>query len=588
MLFLVSCGGQEPTTDSDAGLLDADIEPHGTVIITRPNSPLVTRESQVTIEVFVDTTEAVDGVTLTVNSEPLANLAPPYAYSWNIAELSEGDYRVVATAQVGGLTTESEPLLVTIDRTAPWVESQIPGPTEHYALPGPLTVVFSEPLDPVSVSAENIRLRAGEDIHVPAELELSEDGTQLALTPGLMARPIAADSLRLDLSGLTDLAGNVLEPTSIRWMSEAWTEFGPGALIPADSTEYEYLSGVALRPSPDGSSVYLATSALRTADSEFTLVVFELRDGSWVFHSRVGSCGSRTRTRVAHTSWDLRCSPAGGCWAAACAAWLSSLEPEAVLICRQAPTGEWERYHTANFACGSRVSLSLSADGRPGVLAVAEWPSGSAERLIAEIRSATEELSFVDRGVETVFGSNVGLHWQEGYWTVARHNSDGLYAFAGHSDDDASLYRISPDEGDPVPTLLLDGGVAVPDVQAHRTPDGTFIRGGCGLIFWDGTEWSALDTADADSGVCRSALTPGGAVLLHRLSGDGERLRTDLVHPDGASERLAEVASPMEPLLTFDTIVTPAGEVLIAYLREASDGRAALHVIGLNYLGALP
>ncbi|WP_457631071.1 Ig-like domain-containing protein [Oceanithermus sp.] len=103
------------------------------------------------------------------------------------------------------------------DGTPPKVVSLDPAPASEANLARPLTAVFSEPLDPSSVSG--VRVLAGSS-ELACQPTLAGDGKTLTIT--IMEEPSAFPAqLNVDLSALKDRAGNRLEPLASPWQLQA-------------------------------------------------------------------------------------------------------------------------------------------------------------------------------------------------------------------------------------------------------------------------------------------------------------------------------------------------------------------------------
>jgi len=156
-----------------------------------------------------------DRVEFLVDGNSIAVLtSPPFRTSWNTAAVNEGQHVVIArTLSLFKAGAYSPRLTVIVDRTPPAVDSVSPSPESNIDASSLLSILFSEPMLPASITATSVTLSAdaGTVAHVSA---LSADGKTLTLTPGAFARPARID---LTLNGLTDLAGNGLPLARLSW-----------------------------------------------------------------------------------------------------------------------------------------------------------------------------------------------------------------------------------------------------------------------------------------------------------------------------------------------------------------------------------
>ncbi|HEX2863442.1 MAG TPA: Ig-like domain-containing protein, partial [Deinococcales bacterium] len=90
----------------------------------------------------------------------------------------------------------------------------------------PITVSFSEPLRPSTVSPQSVRLSATGAVLLSATPGLSADGRTLTVAPASL--PSVPNTLTLTLAGLTDGAGDALPTQSWSWTLPEW-QAPPGA-----------------------------------------------------------------------------------------------------------------------------------------------------------------------------------------------------------------------------------------------------------------------------------------------------------------------------------------------------------------------
>ena len=99
------------------------------------------------------------------------------------------------------------------DSTPPYVTSLTPLPRSQLDVATPLTVTFSEAIDPASISA--VELNASGSV-LAADLNLSTDGKTLAISLSEDPPSYPAE-VSVSLSGLKDKAGNALIPLAEPW-----------------------------------------------------------------------------------------------------------------------------------------------------------------------------------------------------------------------------------------------------------------------------------------------------------------------------------------------------------------------------------
>jgi hypothetical protein len=111
------------------------------------------------------------------------------------------------------------------DITPPRVVARFPAGGDENGM-APFSVTFSEPLDPATVTRENVRVLQPPN-EVPSEVALSSDGKTITLTPSV---PLALPGgVRVELgTGLMDLAGNVFQHEPVPWVFSmpVWASLG--------------------------------------------------------------------------------------------------------------------------------------------------------------------------------------------------------------------------------------------------------------------------------------------------------------------------------------------------------------------------
>ncbi|RKH48043.1 Ig-like domain-containing protein [Corallococcus sicarius] len=180
----------------------------------------------------------------------------PYAFTWDTTQEAEGTYQLSIRAIRDGAIFLSTPRTVTVDRTAPTVSSFLP--VRNAAAVGvreSIQVTFSEPMNPLSVTEELVRLTTSTGAPIPKTVSLSVDGKTLTATP---VNPLAApDTVSVDLSPvvglITDLAGNMVGSAS-EWAFTVptWLPLGGAISAVAGPTSAE---GVVLKMDRDDQPV---------------------------------------------------------------------------------------------------------------------------------------------------------------------------------------------------------------------------------------------------------------------------------------------------------------------------------------------
>ncbi|RKH00907.1 hypothetical protein D7V97_29665 [Corallococcus sp. CA053C] len=167
----------------------------------------------VRLEVTGDTPSSVE---LLLDGEVLTTVEAPYSYPWDTTSVPEGLHRLTARSFLGDGIVTSEPREVVVDRTPPAVVSRTPAPgAQDVWVRGPIQAVFSEPIQPLSLTDASVRLKR-DSIDISRTLSLSPDGRTLAVSPVTAFTASSSASLVLT-PGIADLAGNVLSGQSEDW-----------------------------------------------------------------------------------------------------------------------------------------------------------------------------------------------------------------------------------------------------------------------------------------------------------------------------------------------------------------------------------
>jgi hypothetical protein len=239
-----------------------------TVTLTSPESDVFTRG-------VVNLGAAVDGgmpdsVTLVVDSAVIATLIPPYQYTWDTTTVLEGRHEVRARATLGHQAFTSAPRVVTVDRTPPRVVSHTPtAGNTNVSIHDPITVEFSEPILPATITASSVGLAYEPFAPIPMEATLSADGMHLTITP---RDPLTVGQ---ELTGyltadVTDLAGNPLQKDDWGWSMPDWLRLGDPLHPVPDKDSLNPVIAI----DPDGNPVV----AFASGDE---VDVFRLINGKW-------------------------------------------------------------------------------------------------------------------------------------------------------------------------------------------------------------------------------------------------------------------------------------------------------------------
>ncbi len=198
-------------------LPDPDPDPDITLTVTLSPAAAQLTNSNVLFQVSVAGGSA-DEVGLWLDDLLLGKLDAPYSYAWDTTTVPEGDYGLQAVATKGAKEFKSNTVQVTVDRSPPEVLARQPEPDSDAGLAATITVSFSEPIDPDSVTTETIVLQDHRGTNIGLSLDL--DSNILTIIPDAFQAPTR---LQLILSDIRDLAGNAL--------SESWEWNVPAAEI---------------------------------------------------------------------------------------------------------------------------------------------------------------------------------------------------------------------------------------------------------------------------------------------------------------------------------------------------------------------
>ncbi|WP_144429678.1 Ig-like domain-containing protein [Myxococcus hansupus] len=222
----------------------------------RITSPVETAYTNGVLEFRLAVTgHAPERVELLKNGEVLAELAPPYVYTWDTAGEAEGTYRLEARAVLGDTAFVSASRDVVVDRTPPQVVSRVPEPgAQEVWVQSPIRAEFSEPMKRSTVTTESVHLRVGE-LAVAHTVSLSEDGRTVTVTP--VTALTAPSTVELSVTGaLTDLAGNAAVDLGAAW---GWVvpEFVPYPFHPVPRRPWSGAARAQVRLDPNGNPVVM-------------------------------------------------------------------------------------------------------------------------------------------------------------------------------------------------------------------------------------------------------------------------------------------------------------------------------------------
>ena len=170
-----------------------------------------------------------DQVELLVDGSRQALMSEPWQYAWQTASVPEGEHVLTARATKAGKTYTSPVRKVIVDRTAPTIAVRTPAAgATNVPVAATISATFSEPVNPATVTTASVTLTSGSSA-VPRTVSLSADRKTLTITPS--SPPVPPVTWTVALNGVTDPAGNALQPPSSAWTFAypAWLPVG-GAL----------------------------------------------------------------------------------------------------------------------------------------------------------------------------------------------------------------------------------------------------------------------------------------------------------------------------------------------------------------------
>ncbi len=159
--------------------------------------------------------ESVQRYSVRRNGLPVGNVTVPTYTDFGLAELQTYTYTVVA---IGSGSAESAPSTVSAqstftlpDLTGPTIAGSVPtANATNVAITAPITVTASEPLDPASVTNENVVLRAaGASANVPGVVAYTAGASSFTFTPSIPLTPSTVYTFDV-ATALRDRAANRL------------------------------------------------------------------------------------------------------------------------------------------------------------------------------------------------------------------------------------------------------------------------------------------------------------------------------------------------------------------------------------------
>jgi hypothetical protein len=162
-----------------------------------------------------------DGVLITTLS------APPYMFTWDTTGVAEGNHQIVAQAAVGGQIVASAPVTIVVDRTPPSIVSKSPGSgADNVSLSDPFQVVFSEALEPSSVTGGAVGLTLGSTL-VGSTVTLGTDGKTIGVAiPARSSLALPGTMTEMVGASIRDLAGNAFPGASWSFAVPLWVDLG--------------------------------------------------------------------------------------------------------------------------------------------------------------------------------------------------------------------------------------------------------------------------------------------------------------------------------------------------------------------------
>lgn len=250
-----------PTKNNpEAAGLDCDPTTHicvGTLAITSPG-PVSHTNGPITIQVTaMPVNNPPSEVEIRKDGATLASVGPPFSYSWDTRNEPEGSHSIDAIANVGSAKVMANPVIIWVDRTPPSISMRTPAQNAtNIALSDPIRIVFSEALDPSSVSNAAVSLSSG-GTTLSTTAKLESDGVTLDVTLGDHSTLSFPATITATVNpAIKDLAGNAVGAIpSWSWTAPLWVK------MPSLAAR---LSFVALDSTGRASVAYMTDSATTT------------------------------------------------------------------------------------------------------------------------------------------------------------------------------------------------------------------------------------------------------------------------------------------------------------------------------------
>ncbi|AKQ63210.1 hypothetical protein A176_000122 [Myxococcus hansupus] len=163
-----------------------------------------------------------DTVELFLDGVLLATLLPPFEFTWQSAETTEGVHQLQARTQWKGSAVLSPKHSVTVDRTRPRISSRSPWGTVHVGRTTTLEVTFSEVVRLMGEQELTANVQVGGRSLSP-RMVLSEDGLTLRAQLDAPEMLPSSGSASLPMWDIRDLAGNPAEYSASSAGHFSWT-----------------------------------------------------------------------------------------------------------------------------------------------------------------------------------------------------------------------------------------------------------------------------------------------------------------------------------------------------------------------------
>jgi hypothetical protein len=440
---------------------------------------------------------------------------PPFVYSWATAASPDGVYILTAKATVGGIPVMSDPVTVTIDHTPPQVTNVVPTRGNlSVSLVDPITVTFSEPVAPATVSNSSVQLTAG-GTSVGSTAMLSADGQSLTVTiTNPKSVSIPADVTATVSTAITDRAGNPLMPLdpAWTWTVPAWIKLPPLASdLPPRLALDKSRRPVLLHVTPDSGG-----------SDNVSLARFE--NGAW--NTAIGS--PSTYAGSAYNGYSLDLDSAGH------------------------PVVAWTERPLAQFEI--HVGAWTGTTWNTQFPALSAITGTSTDATMPSVRvDGSDRPVVVWKEVTATAGPTYDLfvaRWSGTDWT--RLNDTGPMGGAGFSQIfDGPQIAVGP-QGNPIYGWHAGGGA------------------GAGLSFWSGTAWSRSQALTGNF-TPYPIVDATGAPLVAAMGTDLHVFKWDTSIPNWT-----EPSSPLTTSASWQgprVAVAPDGSYVVAWLDTTSTGR---------------